>query len=55
MNNLIPAAVESMIESLLDPNKNRFLKESHLEMMKRSISEMQKAIDLYEKNKNYRR
>lgn len=47
MKEVIPAAIESMIEGLTDPNRNRFLKDSHLAMMERSIKAMQQAIDEY--------
>lgn len=49
----LPAAIESMIEGLVDPTKNSFLKESHLAMMQQCIEAMQEAIVEYEKGKRY--
>lgn len=46
----LPAAIESMIEGLSDPTRNRFLKESHLAMIERTIKALQKAVDDYKLN-----
>lgn len=44
---VLPAAIESLIEGLVDPQKNRFLKESHLMMIERCISALQDAVLKY--------
>lgn len=51
-NNLIPAAIESMIDRLKSPALDRHLKETHCMMMERSIVALQKAVDDY-KMKRY--
>ena len=47
----LPAPIEAMIEGLLDPRKNRFMKDNHLLMMKKSIEALEEAIRQYENEK----
>ena len=44
---VLPAAIENLIEGLVDPTKNRFLKESHLMMVERCILALQDAVNQY--------
>lgn len=48
---VIPAAIESLIEGLVDPTKNKFLKESHLVMVENCIKALQDAVLEYNTKK----
>lgn len=48
---VLPAAIESIIEGLVDPTKNRFLKESHLAMVENCIKALQDAVLDYKEKK----
>lgn len=52
---VLPAAIESMIEGLVDPQRNTFLKESHLAMIERSIQALQEAVLQYKSTQKGKR